>query len=79
MIEVRLLQVLAARPKGESSLYWLEKKTGVTYNTLHAFAKGKRESVFFATLDAICKTLGCQTGDIVVYVPGRKTKASAQK
>jgi DNA-binding Xre family transcriptional regulator len=74
MIEVRLLDVLARRPKGENSLYWLEKTSGVTYNTLHAFANGKRVATDHSVLDRICAALDCQVGEILVHVPGGKKK-----
>ncbi len=79
MIEVRLLNVLAQRPKGESSLYWLERQSGVTYNTLHAFANGKRGSVDFSVLDRICTALGCAAGDILVHVSGEAEKKAVGK
>lgn len=68
MIEVRLSQLLEEKGK---SLYWLEKQSGIRYNTLHPFAKGKRESVFFDNLDKICEVLECQPGDLLVHVPNK--------
>jgi hypothetical protein len=42
--------------------------------TLHAFANGQRDSVFFPTLDAICEALGCQPGDVLFHLTDKKKK-----
>jgi putative transcriptional regulator len=69
MIEVRLKELLKGR---EKSLYWLAAASGVTYNTLHAVANGKRDSIHFPTLEKICEALDCQAGEVIVYVPTKK-------
>lgn len=59
------LDVMLARRK--MSLTELSQKVGVTMANLSILKTGKAKAVRFATLDAICKALDCQPGDILVY------------
>ena len=59
------LDVMLARRK--MSLTELSQKVGITMANLSILKTGKAKAVRFATLDAICKALGCQPGDILVY------------
>ena len=76
MIKVRLKELLQERGK---SLYRLAAETGVTYNTLHAVANGKRDSIHYPTLDKICKSLACEPGDILIHVSPKAKRAPAAK
>ncbi|MBP3637875.1 MAG: helix-turn-helix transcriptional regulator [Clostridia bacterium] len=59
------LDVMLARRK--MSLTELSQKVGITMANLSILKTGKAKAVRFATLDAICKALDCQPGDILVY------------
>lgn len=41
---------------------------GITEANLSILNSGKAKAVRFSTLDAICKTLGCQPGDIIKHI-----------
>lgn len=59
------LDVMLARRK--MSLTELSQKVGITMANLSILKTGKAKAVRFATLDAICRALNCQPGDILVY------------
>ena len=59
------LDVMLARRK--MSLTELSQKVGITMANLSILKTGKAKAVRFATLDAICRALECQPGDILVY------------
>ena len=63
-IHVKLNVVMADR---NMSLNELSEKVGVTLSNLSILKNGKCKAVRFSTLDAICKALDCQPGDILVY------------
>jgi len=48
------------------TLYWLAKKSGVSYNTLWRLKKGSAKSINFDTLEKICRALKCKPGDILM-------------
>lgn len=64
MIEIDL-DVLLAMCK-MSSLE-LSEKIGITPANLSILKTGKAKAIRFSTLEAICKTLDCQPGDIIKY------------
>ena len=45
----------------------LAEKVGITAANLSILKTGKARAIRFSTLDAICKALDCQPGDILVY------------
>ncbi|MCI5772265.1 MAG: helix-turn-helix transcriptional regulator [Clostridiales bacterium] len=59
------LDVMLARRK--MSLNELSQQVGITPANLSILKTGKAKAVRFSTLDAICKTLRCQPGDILIY------------
>ena len=59
------LDVMLARRK--MSLTELSEKVGITMSNLSILKKGKARAVRFSTLEAICKVLDCQPGDILEY------------
>ncbi len=61
------LDVMMARRK--MGLTELSDKVGVTLANLSVLKNNKARAVRFSTLDAICKALNCQPGDILEYVP----------
>ena len=54
-------------PKRKMSLNELSEKVGVTPANLSILKTGKAKAVRFSTLEAICKVLECQPGDILEY------------
>jgi len=47
----------------------LAEKVGITTANLSILKTGKAKAVRFSTLEAICKELDCQPGDILEYSP----------
>ena len=63
-IVLRLDRVMADR---KMSLNELSEKVGVANVNLSKLKNGHVSAIRFSTLDAICKTLNCQPGDILEY------------
>ena len=61
------LDVMMARRK--MSLGELSQKVDVTMANLSILKNNKARAVRFSTLEAICKALDCQPGDILEFVP----------
>ncbi len=65
-IEVNLDVVIAMRKvKGKD----LATEIGITEQNLSLLRTGKVKGVRFSTLEKICKSLNCQPGDILEYIP----------
>jgi putative transcriptional regulator len=65
-IIVRLDRVLADRKMGVSEL---ADKIGITLANLSNLKTGKVRAIRFSTLEAICRELSCQPGDILEFDP----------
>lgn len=63
-IILRLDRMMADR---KMSLNELSEKVGITKANMSNIKNGKIAAIRFTTLDAICKTLDCQPGDILEY------------
>lgn len=65
MIIIRLDRMLADRkmPLGK-----LAEEIGISNVNLSNLKTGKVKAIRFSTLDAICKVLDCQPGDILEYI-----------
>ena len=59
------LDVLLAKRK--MSVTELAEKVGITMANISVLKNGKAKAIRFSTLEALCKALGCQPGDIVEY------------
>jgi len=59
------LDVMMAKRK--MSLNELSEKVGLTLSNLSILKTGKAKAIRFSTLEAICKVLNCQPGDILAY------------
>jgi putative transcriptional regulator len=59
------LDVMMAKRK--ISLNELSERVDLTLSNLSILKTGKAKAIRFSTLDAICKTLDCQPGDILEY------------
>ncbi len=64
------LDVMMAKRK--MSLNELSEKVDLTLSNLSILKTGKAKAIRFTTLDAICKVLDCQPGDILEYVSNDK-------
>lgn len=53
--------------KRKMSVTELTEKVGITMANLSILKNGKAKAVRFSTLEAICKALDCQPGDIIEY------------
>ena len=47
----------------------LAEKVGISATNLSILKTGKAKAVRFSTLEALCRALDCQPGDILEYVP----------
>ena len=65
MIKLKLDMVMLE--KG-ISLQELASRVGITNDNMSNIKTGKINAIRFSTLDAICKILDCQPGDILKYV-----------
>lgn len=61
------LDVMMAKRK--ISLTELSEKVGITLANLSILKTEKAKAIRFTTLDALCKALDCQPGDILEYIP----------
>ena len=66
MIVVNLDVMMAKR---KMTLSQLSEKVDVTLANLSILKNNKAKAVRFSTLEAICKALDCQPGDILEFVP----------
>lgn len=54
--------------KSKMSLTELSQKVDVSMTNLSLLKNGRVKAIRFSTLEAICKTLGCQPGDLLEFV-----------
>ncbi len=54
------------------SLTELAEKVGITMANLSILKSGKAKAIRFSTLDAICRYLECQPGDIIEWTLGEE-------
>ncbi len=53
--------------KRKMSVTELTEKVGITMANISVLKNGKAKAIRFSTLEAICKALECQPGDILEY------------
>lgn len=70
-IIIRLDRVLADR---KMQLGELADKVGITNVNLSNLKTGKVKAIRFSTLNAICRELDCQPGDILEYFPSEDSE-----
>lgn len=61
------IDLMLARRKMSSGE--LAEKVGISATNLSILKTGKAKAVRFSTLEALCRALCCQPGDILEYVP----------
>ncbi len=66
------LDVMMARRK--IGLTELSDRVGITLANLSILKNNRAKAIRFSTLEAICKALDCQPGDILEYVPDKSEK-----
>ncbi len=59
------IDIMLARRK--MSVTELAEKVGITMANISVLKNGKAKAIRFSTLEAVCKALGCQPGDILEY------------
>ena len=64
MINVNLDVMLLKRKMSSGEL---AEKIGITQANLSVLKTGKAKAIRFSTLEAICRALDCQPGDILEY------------
>ena len=67
MIVVNLDVMMAKR---KMSLSQLSEKVDITLANLSILKNNRARAVRFSTLEALCRALDCQPGDLLEYVPG---------
>ncbi|HEX2793164.1 MAG TPA: helix-turn-helix transcriptional regulator [Croceicoccus sp.] len=65
-IAVKLDDLLYAR---RMTLTELAERVDITLANLSILKTGKAKAIRFSTLEAICKALNCQPGDLLAYEP----------
>ena len=55
--------------KRKMSVTELAEKVGITMANISVLKNGKAKAIRLSTLEAICKALQCQPGDILEYSP----------
>lgn len=68
-IVVNLDVMMAKRKIG---LTELADRVGITPANLSILKNGRARAVRFSTLEAVCRILECQPGDLLEYVPGEE-------
>lgn len=66
-IRLRLDRLMLER---RLSLTELAARVGITLANLSILKTGKARAIRFSTLEALCRELQCQPGDLLEYVPG---------
>lgn len=60
------LDVMLAKRKMKSNV--LARRVGITVQNLSILKTGKAKAVRLSTLDALCRHLDCQPGDLLEYI-----------
>ena len=68
-IIINLDVVMAQRKMG---LTELSREVDITMANLSILKNNKAKAVRFSTLEALCRALDCQPGDILEYAPGEE-------
>lgn len=68
-IKINLDKIMLDR---KMSLTELADKVGITLANLSILKTNKARAVRFATLESLCRVLGCQPGDILEYLPAEE-------
>jgi len=72
-IEVKLDLILLQR---RMSLTELSERVGITLANLSILKTNKAKAIRFSTLEALCRELDCQPGDLIEYCPPDRAAGS---
>lgn len=64
IVNIDVMLALRKMSSGE-----LAGKVGISATNLSILKTGKARAIRFSTLDALCRALDCQPGDILEYTP----------
>jgi putative transcriptional regulator len=67
-----LINIDVMLAKRKMSVTELSERVGITMANVSILKNGKAKAIRFPTLEAICKALDCQPGDILEYRPGKE-------
>ena len=62
-----IINIAVMLAKKKMSLTELTEKVGITMSNLSILKTGKAKAIRLSTLEAVCKALECQPGDILEY------------
>ena len=62
--------------KRKMSVTELTEKVGITMANVSILKNGKAKAIRFSTLEAVCKALDCQPGDLIEYDRGEPSSGS---
>lgn len=62
-----VVNIDAMMARRKMSLNELAEKVDITPANLSILKTGKAKAIRFSTLEAVCRVLGCQPGDILEY------------
>ncbi|WP_025717545.1 helix-turn-helix domain-containing protein [Paenibacillus sp. 1-18] len=65
--------------KRKMSVTELSERVGITMANISILKNRKAKAVRFSTLEAICKTLDCQPGDILEYKSDKEPNKNRQQ
>ena len=71
------LDVMMAKRRMRSNV--LARTIGITESNLSLLKSGKVRGIRFSTLEAICRALDCQPGDILEYQPENRDDGLLRK
>lgn len=74
-IKLNLDRVMSER---EISLTGLADRIGITLANLSILKTNKARAIRFTTLEALCRELKCQPGDLLEFVPEPSRSSSAR-
>lgn len=74
-IKLNLDRIMAER---EISLTELADRIGITLANLSILKTNKARAIRFTTLEALCRELKCQPGDLLEFVPGQSRSSTAR-
>jgi len=57
----------------------LAERVGITLANLSILKQDKARAIRFSTLEALCRELQCQPGDLLEYRPGEVEKANEKE
>ncbi len=60
--------------KRKMSVTELSERVGITMANLSILKNGKAKAIRLSTLEAICKALDCQPGDLLEYTSDKDTQ-----